>query len=401
MKVLVADKFPPEGLDQLRAAGCTVHADASLADDSLQAALAEHQPGVLVVRSTKVRPEHLDAAPSLSLIVRAGAGVNTIDVAGASQRGIFVANCPGKNSIAVAELAFAHILSLDRRVVDGAVELREGQWNKKEFQQARGIFGQRLGLLGLGQIALEMIPRARAFGLEVAAWSRSLTPERAEELEIECADSPVELARRSDILSIHVALNDDTTGLVGEEVLAALPDGAMVINTSRGPVVDTAALEQAVKERGLRAGLDVFENEPSGGTGELDPGIFALPGVQGSHHIGASTTQAQLAVAAEAVRVISTFLEQGTVPNCVNLAQRTEATHLLVVRHHDRVGVLANVLQALRQAGINVQEMENILFAGGGAASARIQLAKEPSEELVRSLEDSSDDVLGVSVTAL
>lgn len=401
MKVLVADKFPASGAEALRELGCTVHVDPELGGESLVEALAAENPDVLVVRSTRVEAEHLDAASDLGLVVRAGAGTNTIDVDGASARGIYVANCPGKNSIAVAELAFAHILALDRRLVDGALELRQGRWNKKEFQQARGLYGQRLGLLGLGQIAREMIPRARAFGLEVAAWSRSLTRTEAEELEIGYAETPVELARTSDILSVHLALNDDTRGLVGSEVLAALPEGAMLINTSRGDVVDSAALERAVRERGLRAGLDVFSGEPSAGVGTLDdPGLFALPGVHGTHHIGASTTQAQEAVAAEAVRVIAAFLEEGRVPNCVNLAEKSDATHLLVVRHRDRVGVLAGVLQALRRAGINVQEMDNVLFGGGEAAVAHIQLAAAPGSDLLDEIR-AGDDVLGVAVASL
>ena len=401
MKILVADKFPESGLDALRSLGNAVTCDPGLKDGALAEALADLQPDVLIVRSTKVQVEQLDAAPGLTLVIRAGAGVNTIDVKEASSRGVFVANCPGKNSIAVAELAFAHILSIDRNVVDGAADLRVGKWNKKHYSKAEGIYGRTLGLLGLGQIGREMIPRAHAFGLRVVAWSRSLTDEGAAELGVERARDPVECARESDILSVHVALNDHTRGLVGSEVLDALGPGGVIVNTSRGGVVDEAALGAALAAGRIRAGLDVFEDEPSSGTADLDPGLFGLTGVQGSHHVGASTEQAQAAVADEAVRIVRTFLEEGTVGNCVNLAERTPATHLLSVRHRDRVGVLAGVLNGLRKADINVQEMENVVFLGAEAACARIQVDREPEIHTLDEIRGSSEHILALNITVL
>ncbi|MBZ0111479.1 MAG: hydroxyacid dehydrogenase, partial [Thermoanaerobaculia bacterium] len=131
VRVLVADKFPAEGIRSLRALGTEVVENATLVGEELTAALATHDPEILVVRGTKVTAADLRAAPSLGLVVRAGAGVNSIDIATASQLGIYVANCPGKNSVAFAELAFAHLLALDRSLVDGAVDLRQGRWNKK------------------------------------------------------------------------------------------------------------------------------------------------------------------------------------------------------------------------------------------------------------------------------
>ena len=400
MKILVADRLPSTKLAELEEHGFDVVSDPELKDDALTEALAAHRPDVLVVRSTKVREAHLEAGSGLSLVIRAGAGVNTIDVAGASRRGIYVANTPGKNSVAVAELAFAHILSLDRFLVDAATDLRQGRWNKKRYGKATGIKGRTLGLIGLGGIGREMIPRATAFGMRVVAWSRSLTPERASALGVEAAASPLDVARVSDVLSVHVALNDDTRHLVGRSLIDALPDGALVINTSRGGVVDEAALVEAAQERGIRAGLDVFDGEPSGGEGTLDPGIFSLPQIQGTHHTGASTQQAQIAVADEVVHIIRSFAGDGSVPNCVNLAATTPASHLLVVRHEDRVGVLADVLATLRAADINVQEMENQIFAGGEAACARIQLSGAIDEDTLASIR-GQQHVLAVTVTTL
>jgi D-3-phosphoglycerate dehydrogenase len=206
MKVLVADKFEQSGRDGLQAIGCEVSYQPDLKDEALVNAITETAPDVLVVRGTKVTEPMLAAGP-IKLVVRAGAGYNTIDVAAASKRGIYVSNCPGKNSIAVAELAFALILALDRRVVDNAVALRRGEWNKKEFSKARGLFGRTLGLIGVGKIGQEMIARAQAFGMTVIAWSRSLTPLRAAELGVTHMESPQAVAAAADVVSVHLALN--------------------------------------------------------------------------------------------------------------------------------------------------------------------------------------------------
>lgn len=400
MKILIADKFPDSGQADLVQLGCEVVYEPDLKDSVLAAALGSGGADVLVVRSTKVTKEMLEAG-RLSLVVRAGAGYNTIDVQTASARGIYVANCPGKNSIAVAELAFGLILALDRRIPDNAADLRQGRWNKKEYSKARGLFGRTLGLIGMGRIGQEMIPRARAFGMPVAAWSRSLTTERAHELGVEMKQSPVEVAAGSDIVSVHVALKDQTRNLIGETFFQAMRPGAFFVNTSRAEVVDQPALERAVRERKIRAGLDVFAGEPSGGTGVVEDGIFKLDGVIGTHHIGASTDQAQQAIADETVRIIREYKQTGRAPNVVNIAKKSPATHLLVVRHYDRVGVLAGVFTQLKSAGINVQETENVVFDGAVAAIARIHLDQAPSDQIIESIRLTSSDIIDMSLVQL
>ncbi|HXM47780.1 MAG TPA: 3-phosphoglycerate dehydrogenase family protein [Pyrinomonadaceae bacterium] len=397
MQVLIADKFEQSGREGLQAIGCEVSFQPDLKDDALVAAIAEHQPDVLVVRGTKVTEPMLAAGP-LKLIVRAGAGYNTIDVAAASRRGIYVSNCPGKNSIAVAELAFALILALDRRIADGVIALRAGEWNKKEFSKARGLFGRTLGLVGLGKIGQEMIPRAKAFGMPVVAWSRSLTVEKANELGVERMEAPLDVARAADIVSVHVALKPDTRRLIGSDFFKAMRDGAYLINTSRGETVDQAALLAAIHSKAIRAGLDVFGIEPTSAVAEFADPIVHEPGVYGTHHIGASTDQAQEAIAAETVRIVQSFKETGQVPNVVNLAQRTPATHRLVVRHRDRPGVLAQVLDAIKAEHINVQEMENIVFEGAEAAVARINLDKPPSQATLDRLRERNEDIIELNV---
>jgi D-3-phosphoglycerate dehydrogenase len=413
MKVLIADKFEASGVEGLRAAGCEVVHEPDLKDEALTRAIAATQADVLVVRSTRVTEAMLEAG-RLSLVVRAGAGYNTIDVAAAARRGIYVSNCPGKNSIAVAELTMALILALDRRVADNVAELRAGRWNKKEYSKARGLYGRTLGLLGAGNIAREVIRRGVAFGLDVVLWSRRfdgedrpLSREEAAELGLEpaapvaLAPSPAEVAARCDILSVHLALGPATRGLVDAALLARLKPGAMVINTSRGEVVDHEALAAAVREKGLRVGLDVYASEPSAATGEVNDPIVGLPGVYGTHHIGASTEQAQEAIAAETVRIVRTYMQTGEVPNVVNLSRKTPASHMLVVRHRDRPGVLAHVFEHLREGNLNVQETENIVFEGAEAAVARINLDLAPPPALLDEIRRGNADVLDLRLIAL
>ena len=400
MKVLVADKFEQSGRDGLQAIGCDVSYQPDLKDELLVAAIGAESPDVLVVRGTKVTEPMLDAGP-IKLVVRAGAGYNTIDVAAASKRGIYVSNCPGKNSIAVAELAFALILALDRRIVDNVVMLRQGQWNKKEFSKARGLFGRTLGLIGLGKIGQEMIPRARAFGMPVVAWSRSLTPERAAAMGVEYKATPKEVAAAADVVSVHMALNSETRGAINGEIFSAMRPGSYFINTARGEVVDQNALVEAMKNRGIRAGLDVFAIEPTSAVAEFKDPIGKEEQLYGTHHVGASTDQAQEAIAAETVRIVREFKDTGKVPNVVNLARQTPATHRLVVRHVDRPGVLAAVLDAIKAEHINVQEMENIVFEGAAAAVARINLDNAPSAPMLDRIRSGSADIIELNLIQL
>jgi D-3-phosphoglycerate dehydrogenase len=360
--------------------------------EALEAEIKKSKAEAVVVRSTKVTEPMLEDS-HLSLVIRAGSGYDTIDVGACSKRGIYVANCPGKNGTAVAELAFALILALDRRIADNVIELRAKKWNKKGFGKGRGLYGRTLGLIGVGQIGTLMIERARAFGMPVVAWSRSLTPEKAGALGVERKESPEEVAAAADVVSVHLALKPETKGLCGEKFFAAMRKGAYFINTSRGGVVDEAALKRAVQEQGIRAGLDVYATEPSTGTGTFEDDIVDLEGVYGTHHIGASTQQAQEAIADETLRILQVYRDTGHVPNVVNLCERSPATHALVVRHADRVGVLAHVLNGLRSAGINVQEMENVVFSGAEAAMARIHLDRAPENGVLDQLRSGRSDI--------
>ena len=407
MKVLVADTFEASGLDGLRNAGCEVAYEPGLAGDGLVAALQSSAADVLVVRSTPVT-EAILAAGDLSLVVRAGAGVNTIDVPAAARRGIYVSNCPAKNAVAVAELAFGLLLALDRRIPDNVVDLRAGRWNKKVYSQARGLHGRTLGLLGFGAIGQEVARRALAFGMDVVVWSPRFLRDGAAaltaipgDIDVTVLASPEEVAERCDALSLHLALTAETRSFVGPAILGTLRPGALFVNTARAELVDDTALADVVRTRGVRAAIDVFRGEPATSSGDFAPALASVAGVYGTHHIGASTEQAQEAIAAEVVRIIRSYKETGTVPNAVNLAARTPATHRLVVRHRDRPGVLAHVFDQLRRRNLNVQETQNVIFDGAEAAVARINVDGRPDEDLLRAIESGNDDILSVHVVKI
>jgi D-3-phosphoglycerate dehydrogenase / 2-oxoglutarate reductase len=399
MKILIIDQFSEAHLNAFAALGLTVEYRPQMTPDELPAAIED--VNILIARGKEVRGAAIAKAKALTLIVRAGAGVNTIDVKAASGSGIYVANCPGKNAIAVAELTMALLLALDRRVVDQVHDLRAGKWNKKEYGKAEGLFGRTLGVVGTGAIGQEVIRRARAFGMKVVAWSRSLSDERAAELGVERMRTVSELCGRADAVSLHVALAPETRGLVGEAALSRLKAGAMLINVARAEIVDGAALQQAIAEKGLRVASDVFDEEPKAATGEFADALGRHERVYGTHHIGASTNQAQNAIADETVRIVQSFVERGEVPNCVNLATRSPAAFQLLVRHLDRVGVLAEVLGAIRRHDINVEEMTNTIFEGAQAASAKIRLGARPPAELLDELRKKSDMILHVDVVEL
>jgi D-3-phosphoglycerate dehydrogenase len=400
MKVLIADRMPDSVVSMLEKLGATVVSEPDVKDDALAIALVEHNPQVLMVRSTRVAEEHFSAATNLGLVVRAGAGTNTIDLTAASGRAISVANCPGMNADAVAELAMGHIINADRRIADNTAALRAGKWRKKLFSKARGLKGRTLGVLGCGATGAALIERARGFGMRIIAYDPYLSDARAEAMGLSCVDSLIDLAAQSDVMSVHVALTRETNGMVNAEVLAALRPGSIFVNVSRGEVVDEAALAAVVENNGVRAGLDVFQDEPAA-DGDWKPAIAGLDGVFVTHHIGASTQQAQEAVAADACRIVAEWHATGNVPNCVNLAKTTPADHQLVVRHADQVGVLAGILDLLRQGGINVQQMENVIYAGKDAAAcARIQVMGPVKDTLVHQM-NADPNVFSVTLVKL
>jgi D-3-phosphoglycerate dehydrogenase len=401
MKVLIADKFERVGVDGLHELGCEVVARPELKAEELPQAIREIDPRILIVRGTKVTGDALKAGRNLGLVIRAGAGIDNIDMGTASGLGIFVSNCPGKNSIAVAELIMGLLLTADRRIPDQVRDLRAGNWNKAEYSKARGVHGRTMGIVGLGQIGREVAKRAKAFGMHVIAWSRNFTLADAEHLGIGYAQTPLDVARAGDAVSVNVAGTAETKHLCNEEFFAAMKPGAYFINTARGSVVDEAALTRAIRDKGIRAGLDVFQHEPAGGTGEFTNPIGQEPGVYGTHHVGASTEQAQVAIAHEVLRIVAAFLKSGEVPNCVNRLAKSSASYVLAVRHHNQPGVLAHVFKVLAEGEINVEEVENISYHGAVASLARIHLDSRPEEEELEAIRSGNPHIISVELSGL
>ncbi len=388
MKILIADKLSNSAVKALEQLGATVTVNPDASAQTLPGVIGDAE--VLVVRSTQVTAATIEAAPALSLIIRAGAGVNTIDLAAANSRGIHVANCPGKNNDAVAELAIGLMIAADRRIVDATVELRAGAWNKKEYSKARGLKGRTLGIIGLGAIGKSVARRAHGLEMNVIAWSRSLTPAAAEELKIGWCATPCDVAAQADVISVHVAGNKETKQMLDAAFFAALKKGALFINTSRGDVVNTAALKAAIKEKGLRVALDVFENEPAPGVAPFaDCELAALTVC--TPHIGASTDQSSEAIADEVVNIVRSYSATGKPLNAVNIRAKSCATISLVVRHYNRVGVLAGVLDELRNQGVNIEEMENMIFEGGATASCTLRLDDMPSAAVLAAIKQNAD----------
>lgn len=384
MKILVADKLHADVLEVLRTKSDICTYEPGLTAEQLPEAAADAD--VLIVRSTKVSADTINSAKRLSLVIRAGAGVNTIDLQAASKRGVSVCNCPGKNAVAVAELAVALMLSWDRRIPSSVAALKSGRWDKGEYSKATGIQGRTVGILGLGSIGEAVIERLRGFNVHILAWSRSLTPERAGALGVTYCATPEAVARQSSIVSVHVALTDETRGMLGEKFFSCLDAGDIFINTCRAEVVDKGALKAAL-DKGVLVGTDVFHDEPTGKSGEFFDEVAQHDNLYGSHHIGASTTQSELETGMEAARIVEAFVSGVPLPNCVNVRETPAGSPSIVVRHEDRVGVLAGVFKRLKEAGISVKEMENTIFEGALAASARIVCDKCPTAEQITDIE--------------
>lgn len=322
MRILVADSLEPSAVAALEAAGHTCVINPDLTGDTLPDHIADSE--ALIVRSTKITAATIAAGKALGLVVRAGAGTNTIDVAAATEAGVVVTNVPGRNAAAVAELAFGLMLAIDRRIPDGVIEMRAGHWDKKGMSKgAQGLAGASLGIVGLGSIGLGVAQRAKAFGMKVIALQRpGRSPEsqaRITDLGIDLLDSLPKLAAAVDILSLHIPAGPSTAGIVDRETIEAMRPGSVLINTSRADVIDSEALLAALDAGRIRAGLDVFPDEPGSGKADWASPLSTHPAVVGTHHIGASTEQAQLAVAEGVVDVVAGFVA-GTPIHVVNPA---------------------------------------------------------------------------------
>ncbi|MCX7798006.1 MAG: hydroxyacid dehydrogenase [Melioribacter sp.] len=312
MKILIADKFPELFIQKLKENKIEVIYNPKLGEKDLPDAAKDVD--CIVVRSTIVNKETIQKSTNLKLIIRAGAGVNNIDIKAANEKGVAVSNCPGKNSIAVAELTIGLMIALDRRIPHNVIDFKQGKWNKGEYSNARGLYGKTLAIIGFGNIGKEVAKRALAFGMKVYAKDIA----KVEYEGVTEFNNFEEILPIADVISIHLPATAETKNLFNEELFNLMKDGAIFINTSRAEVVDEDALIKAVKDKNLKVGLDVFNGEPEEKTGTVSSRLQELENVYVTHHIGASTEQAQNAVAEETVKIILTYMTNGLVLNCVN-----------------------------------------------------------------------------------
>lgn len=394
VKVLIADKFPEEYVQQLKDSDLEVIYSPKLGENDLPEAAKDVD--ILIVRSTIVNADTIIKSTHLNLIIRAGAGVNNINIAAANQKGIYVANCPGMNSIAVAELAMGLIISLDRRIPDNVADFRSGKWNKGEYSKAEGLFGKNLALVGFGNIGREVAKRAVAFGMNV--YAKDIT--RIEGEMVKDFSEMDQVLPICDIISIHLPSTPQTKGLFNKQMFSYLKPGALLINTSRPDIIDEDALLEAIKEKNIRVAVDVFKGEPEGKTGEVISKLQSSSNVYVTHHIGASTEQAQIAVAAETVRIIKSYLHSGVIAHWVNKAKITDAKYQLVVKHYDKPGVLASIMDIIRKRGINIEEIENVIFDGGVAACCTMKLKSAVASDMLSEMR-ANHDILSISHTSI
>lgn len=313
IKIVVSDDVSASGLEPLSAAGFVVEKRVGLAPDALREAVKDCD-GLIVRSETKVTAELMDFAPRLRVVGRAGVGVDNIDVAQATARGIVVMNAPDGNTMTTAEHTLALLMALARRIPQAVSSLRAGRWERKRFIGVE-LQGKTLGIVGLGRIGRVVASRARSLGMNIVAYDPFIQPEQARDLEVETTTLDDVLAR-ADFLTIHTPLTADTRGLIGRDAFARMKQGVRIINCARGGLVDERALLEAIKEGKVAgAALDVFEEEPP----PADHPLIIREEVIATPHLGASTTEAQEGVAFTVAEQMIDFLLAGVLRGAVNV----------------------------------------------------------------------------------
>jgi D-3-phosphoglycerate dehydrogenase len=382
VSILIADSLSPKVVQALESSGYIVRMDPALTSQTLVDAIGTYQ--ILIVRSTRVPRPVFAASKGLALVIRAGAGVDTIDVDAASEYGVRVANTPGCNAAAVAEVTFAHILACDRQIVNATTSLRAGEWRKQLFLNCPGLKGRTLGVLGAGSVGQAVARIAKGVGMRVIMASLGFEPCHAADLGVEWAPDHLELAKVSDVITIHIFYVPESHHLLSKQFFDLLKPGATFINTSRGALVDTPALIEAIKTRQLRVGLDVYENEPGGGTGDFAQAELANLACSATPHTGGSTEQANEEVANETLNVVRTFATTGEVLHCVNIDATPAADLVLTIRHK---GVLPAIVAVIAGKNGEILTVNNQCLGGGKSQTAAIRVrGKEPVDEAILAL---------------
>lgn len=394
VKVLIADKFPEKYINQLQEIDLDVIYSPKLGEKELPE--AAENADILVVRSTVVNADTINSSKNLDLIIRAGSGVNNIDISAANHKGIYIANCPGMNAVAVAELAFGLMISLDRRIPDNVIDFRNRKWNKAEYSKAGGLKGKTLGIIGVGNIGKEVAKRALAFGMNV--YGKDIS--RIEGIAIKDFSEMSQLLPLCDVVTIHLPSTPQTKGLFNKEMFSYMKSNTLLINTARPDIIDEEAMMEAIRTKNIRVALDVIKNEPEQKTGEVTSPLQSMDNVYVTHHIGASTEQAQDAVAEETVNIIKDFMKSGVIANWVNRSKLSDSRYQLVIKHYDKPGVLASIMNIIRENDINIEEIENIIFDGGVVACCTMKLKRPVSTEMIKTMQQNVN-IMSVSHVAL
>jgi len=350
-KVLIADKLPARCTNILKEAGLEVDYRPGLREDELKQA-ARDVHGIICRSGARLTEAVFDAAENLEAVCRAGVGVDNIDVRAASRRGVVVMNTPGGNTISTAEHAFALMLALARNIGPAYGSMRQGRWEKKKFVGSQ-LFGATLGIVGLGRIGREVARRAIGFGMNVLAYDPFVSRETAEKIGARLVEELEELLRQCDYLTVHVPDSERTRGMIGAEQIAAMKDGACIINCARGTIVDQEAAVAAVKNGKLGGlALDVFPKEPPD-----DYEFTRHDRILTTPHLGASTEAAQMAVAIEAAEQLVQALKYGRYPNALNVALASPEEMKLLEPYCElaaRLGELAAQLNPGRYRSLQV-----------------------------------------------
>ena len=386
--------FSAEGIKTLEEEKHEVIFDKGLSGDKLTDAMKQHNPEVLIVRSTKVPADTIDSNKNLALIIRAGAGYDTIDVAHASTRGVLVANCPGKNATAVAELAMGLIISIDRRLGENYKLQKEGKWCKGRFTKCLGLKGRTLGLIGFGNIAQRVAKRALAFEMKVLTFNRSHKTIEG----VEAVENIADLLENSDIVSIHVPNNKETKGMVNKDFLSKMKSNAVLINTARGAaVVEEDLLAHLDANKDFWFGTDVLNGEPSEKECDWEHPLGKHERVVGTHHIGASTKQSEAEIGEEAVRICQVFAGTGSIDNqnWVN-SEKSKSKQTLVIKAQRTPEAYGEIFAEVAKNGWTIGNSEVQLCQGGVAMIVKIN--GEGPADITDKLKDNSS-VLSASVS--
>jgi D-3-phosphoglycerate dehydrogenase len=365
-RVLICDKLDAAGLELLKKSGLEVDNRQKLTGAALAEAL--HAADGAIVRSdTRITAELLESPGKLRAVVRAGVGVDNIDVPAATRKGVVVMNTPGGNTVSAAEHTIALLLSLARHIPAADAGMKAGKWDRSKYVGAQ-VAGKTLGVIGLGRIGREVARRAAGLDMKVVGYDPFLTPDRAAQLGIQAVSGLEELLPKCDFLTVHVPMTDETRGLINERAINLLPKNARLLNVSRGGIIDESALVEALKSgRVAGAALDVFTQEPP----PADHPLLKAPNLVLTPHLGASTVEAQEAVAVEAAQLLVDFLTRGVISCAVNMAA-VNRTELDEMRHYVDLARRLGLLQAqLAQGPILKAEL---VYRG--------ELAKKPTKLL-------------------